>query len=486
MDSVKMYSNIDTDSVCTPFLNRIAEEGDFREEKLYPLVDLYKDTFVTDVLFCIFSQYSAVDSKYWTTYADKYLQTEYKGEKVDFKEEFKGIYKLNKEYGVDPYAVWIKRCWEIGKRPWLSVRMNDCHKNEFQKSAFYVAAEENGWFIGEEYGYYNDCFSYKVPQVRERMLSYIEEQLMKYDVYGIELDFMREIYCFDYLHDDMAECTELMNDFVRKVKGIAKRAEKKHGHALKIAVRLTRDIDQSLVFGFDARTWVKEKLVDVVIPSPRWASCDSGIPIDVWKKELSGAEIPGCMETLISGVFSGLAFMTAETARGLAANLLSAGADGIYLYNYFGEETVLERDREVHRTCGAVEEIYKHRTRCVIMGQDWDTCPKGMSPWSPLPIKLNAGEKDRLTFRTGKIPEGKKMKLIFGFTEGSIYDAEVTVNEKACKAFAAWEMEKPKNCVPEGTVCYAAEAEISSDKEQWAEIVALGDVNIIWAELVIE
>ena len=54
MSKVKMYSNIDINSVCTPFLNKIAYESDFNKEKLYPLVDMYNDTFVTDILFCIF------------------------------------------------------------------------------------------------------------------------------------------------------------------------------------------------------------------------------------------------------------------------------------------------------------------------------------------------------------------------------------------------------------------------------------------------
>ena len=100
-----MYNNIDINSIVTPFLNRVSDAPVFSEELLYPLVDQSKDTFVTDILFCIFCQYSATDSDVFTTYAEKFLQKEYEGEAVDFTEEYRGIYRINKACGTDPYAV---------------------------------------------------------------------------------------------------------------------------------------------------------------------------------------------------------------------------------------------------------------------------------------------------------------------------------------------------------------------------------------------
>ncbi len=483
---MSMYCNIDINSTCTPFLNNLSEKEGFSKEMLYPFVDMYKDTAVTDVLFCIFSQYSATDTELWFTYADKYLQTVDNGEEVDYKEYYKGIYKINKEYGTDPYDVWIKRCKKIGKKPWLSVRMNDCHVQSWLKSEFFYKAKENGWLLGKKYGYFGECLNYKISEVRKMMLDYIDEQINRYDADGIELDFMREIYCFDYIDDNLNECIEIMNDFIRKIKSIVSNAEKKYGHKIKIAIRLNRDIDQALAFGFDARTWAKEGLVDVIVPSPRWSNCDSGIPIETWKKELDGVEILGCLETLISSGTSGIARMTAETARGLSASFLSAGADAIYLYNYFGEGGT-PRDAEVQKTCATIEEIYNHRTRCVVIGQEKATCPNGYERWMPLPLEMAIGDSKSLSIRTGKIPENKKVKLILGFDEGAPHELKILLNGENITGFNECEIEEPKNVISENAKCYSVPIKTGKQNEQKIQFVAQnGNAIISWVEIVVE
>jgi len=479
-----MYNNIDINSIVTPFLNNVSDAPVFTEELLYPLVDQSKDTFVTDILFCIFCQYSATDSDVFTTYAEKFLQKEYEGEAVDFTEEYRGIYKINKAYGTDPYAVWIRRCKEIGIRPWLTFRMNDCHVNAFLKSTFQQLAKKNGWIIGEQYGYFGNCLDYKVPEVRETMLRYLEEQVMRYDVHGVELDFQRELYCFNYLEEDMDVCTGIMNDFVRSFKYIVKQAEEKFGHPIRIAVRLTRDIDQSLRFGFDARTWAKEGLVDMIVPSPRWSNVDTGIPFDVWKRELPGVEIPGCLETLLASGELGNAFMTAETARGLAAGHLAAGADGIYLYNFFGQWDYMEnRDHAVQLTCGSMEEIYRHPVRCFIQKQDAATCPKPYINWEPLPLRLAAGESGSITIRTGTIPAEKRVTLLLGLDSGCICDLETAANGISANGFTASDMPEPKNAAPEGTRCFAAGIPVPEGMETVLRFTCKNaPVSICWVE----
>lgn len=480
-----MYNNIDINSIVTPFLNRVSDEPVFSEELLYPLVDQSKGTFVTDILFDIFCQYSATDSEVFTTYADKFLQKEYEGEAVDFTEEYRGIYKINKEYGTDPYAVWIRRCREIGIRPWLTFRMNDCHVNAFLKSTFQQLAKKNGWIIGEQYGYFGNCLDYKVPEVRETMLRYLEEQVMRYDVHGVELDFQRELYCFNYLEEGMDVCTGIMNDFVRSFKCIVKQAEEKFGHPIRIAVRLTRDIDQSLRFGFDARTWAKEGLVDMIVPSPRWSNVDTGIPFDVWKRELPGVEIPGCLETLLASGEQGNASMTVETARGLAAGHLAAGADDIYLYNYFGQQDYMDmRDHKVQLTCGSIEEIYRHPVRCFIQKQDAATCPKPFTNWEPLPVTLNQGESCELSLRTGNIPPEKAVTFLAVLELGCICNAEISINGNVLSGFEPCELPEPKNIVPENTKCFSVSIPAPCGSIHTLKFTAKTDsLRLSWVEL---
>lgn len=428
-----IYVNIDINSCTTPYLNKVAKEENISEATLYSYMDQYADTGVTDILIDIFCQYSATDSAVWSTYADKYLQKTENGVDVDYTDKYKGIYKFNKVHGIDPHTVWFKRCRELGINPWISVRMNDCHCPEdtacFLRSEFFYEAREKGLMVGDKYGYFRYCYDYAHEEVRQKMLDYIEEQINRYDVYGIELDFQREIVCFDYLNNK--NCAEIMNDFMRKTVKIIKNAEKIHGHEIKIAVRVQRDIEQNLIYGFDVKTWDKEKLVDVLIVTPRWESCDSDMPINEWVGTLKNTEIVAGIETLVSQPHD-IAHASPEHVRGMMNKYLQQGSEGTYLFNYF---TIPWRDysrcHEVFNTCTDLETIQSLPMRHALTFQD--IAPEGCRRWKILPAET---EKDfEFEITTGKLPAGKNLSLVLGFEIGSPADATVEVNGKICADF---------------------------------------------------
>ena len=168
------------------------------------------------------------------------------------------------------------------------------------RSQFYYTALKNGWVLGENYGYYKGCYNYAVPEVREKMLSYIREQVTRYDVYGLELDFVREIQCFPHMTADRVECTRIMNGFIRQVKAIVREAEAVHGHPVKIAIRVGRDMTHTLHYGLDPVYWAKEKLFDVL----REAGNELSQPVELlttgggsdgnWTANLGVATLDGC------------------------------------------------------------------------------------------------------------------------------------------------------------------------------------------------
>ena len=428
-----IYMNIDINSRTTPYLNKVSEEENISEETLYSYMDQYANSGITDILINVFCQYSATDSKIWTTYADKYLQKTENGVEVDYTDRYKGIYKFNKVHGIDPHVVWFKRCREIGINPWLSIRMNDCHCPDddacFLRSDFFYEAREKGWMVGDKYDYFRYCFDYAVKEVRQKMLDYIEEQINRYDVYGIELDFQREIFCFDYL--DNKNCAEIMNDFMREAFKIIKNAENIHGHEIKIAVRLQRDIEQNLIYGFDAKTWDKEKLVDIIVVTPRWETCDTDMPISQWVETLKNTEIVAGIETLISQPHS-ISHASPEHVRGMMNKYLQQGSEGTYLFNYF---TLPWRDysrcHEIFRTCTDLETVQSLPQRHALGFQD--IAPEGCSRWKILPAEFDTVFEFEIT--TGKLPVGKKMSVVFGFEIGSPADSIIEVNGKICGNF---------------------------------------------------
>ncbi len=480
--------NIDINSTVTPFLNRVAARENFTRADLYPLVDDYATTNITDLFFNVFCQYSAVDSQWWTSYGDKYEQKVENGVEVDYTKEYSAIYKINRTYGMDPYAVWVERAREKGMRSWFSVRMNDCHCPDetvaFLRSDFFYEAREKGWMVGDKYGYSRFCFDYAVPEVREKMLGYIRELLERYDLDGIELDFQREIICFDY--QNQPDCHLIMTEFMRQVKQIVTEAAEKWGHTIDIGTRLSRDLEQSKCYGFDAVTWAKEGLVDLVVPTPRWATNDDDMPIAAWKKALPGVAVQAGLDVLVNRQ-TFVAAMKADVARSLAAKYLAQGSDGLYLFNLFlghgQSEAIDQQFYQIYDTCISIEKALQHPMRYILMWQD--TVPVGYTPYKPLPVTLPAhGEAKNLTFNLGVLPEKSTCTLTLGLEGQMAEDVTVLVNgEKVCLTNAGTADEggfcQPGVNLVQCTVANAADARY----EVALQSVCDRDVTVVYGEI---
>ena len=413
------------------FWNTLAGEGRFDDDSLNEYVMNYADSGVTDVLFNIYCQSSDVPSDVMTFRGDLYGQTEQHGNPVDYA-SYRGLHDIYNVQKKDIFAVWFRKCREVGLRPWISLRMNDCHSPDEAASPLrgelFYTAEANGWTIGGEYGYYRHCFNYAVPEIRQLMLDYTREQLLRYDVYGLELDFMREIYCFDYKKADTGEIVAIMNQYMRDTAAIVKKAAEKWGHEIRLSVRLMRDIDQCYAYGFDPVAWCEEGLVDAITVTPRFSSNDSAMPIAEWKARCPSAEIWAGIETLVNTQAKGCC-ASAEVARGYGAQYLTAGADGLYLFNYMtAPPGIGAREKEVYDTCGSLAEILKHPRRHVVTYQD--ICPDGWEPYDPLPLKVKAGAAATLPVETGCIPDGAGVTVLLGFSQELAEEAAVTVTIK--------------------------------------------------------
>lgn len=418
----RLFVNIDTDDCGGRFLNSItAQREDVIEPDLYPFIDQYKGRGVTDVMICLGGQYSFPESRVLSDSVFKYEQREENGFPVDYRERFVGVYKMYKEHHIDPIAVWVDRCRDGGMTPWLSFRMNDRHCSRAdtsdQRPTLFYEAKRNGWMLGERYGSYKTCMSFAVDEIKKIWLDYIDEQLSKYDADGVELDFQREIHCLDYL--GTTNCHEIMTEFIRSVRETVDRHARLKGHPIRLGCRLTRDIDQSLTFGFDARRWDKEGIVDMIVVTPRWETCDSDMPIKEWKKELKNTEIYAGLETLINCGDVKMTHASAEALAGYSNRYLSDGADGMYFFNYYpvpgdmSDAALLHRARsfEAFAACSDISNVLKKPMRYIVTRQD--IAPEGCEMYKPLPIDLSNGEK-QLEINVGKLPSECRTYLVIG------------------------------------------------------------------------
>ena len=236
--------------------------------------------------------------------------------------------------------------------------------------------------------------------------------------------------------------------------------------------------------------WVANDLVDVIVPTSRFVSSDSGINVDEWKK--TGAEITAGMEVSIDSTWNKpLRIMNPETARGQAASYLAAGSEGIYLYNYFSHPDHFSqsdhyfhgyhRNRAVYTTCGSLEKLYEYPLRFVVIPQ-LDDFSETIKAWNPF-----EGKGDfEFEIITGKLPEGKKAYVVIGYAEG---DGEVFVNGEKCTELMDINMGyipgigmQPANYVEENTRCVRYKIKTLADHVQKIKVKS-SDALVCWAEI---
>ena len=392
---------------------------------------LFNDTQVTDVLLCAFEQMSFVqaDTMGWIFEKEAKAMENGTVENMDY---FKGVaekgqplYYALTEYDVDWYQLAIDYCKDAGVRPWTYFRMNDHHGVDWGDVSlfhddFWHEAKENGWLIGNEetYGFnIANTYDFAHEEVRQWMLAYIEEIACKYDTFGLQLDFMREIFCFDYLNNP--DKTEIMTQFIREVAAIVEKAEAIHGHDMKLMIRLGVDVDHNMVYGYDVAQWAEEGLMDAVVPSPRWNATNSGIPMEEWV-EAVGDDI---------AIFAGFEYCLMDPikikqnhVKGIAGGYMTQGADGMYFNNFYqlGDAGV----KDVHRlNPGQLAE--GPRTYTVTYQ---DQVPIGETRYKPLPMDISDGTT--LEIYMGEIRDSETVKVSIGYNTGLLAQApqEITLN----------------------------------------------------------
>lgn len=420
--------NIDSDS---PWFFMRDNELDYSniEEKAEKYIEKYWNNGITDLVFCIFCQASESFSDVFEERAYKYDLEYENGIPVDYSDNFHIMVdkwlKVNK---VDIFDIWINHTKKGGINPWISIRMNDVHlwdaKTSFLRSDFFYEARENGWLLP-----FGNVYNYSVEEVRTKMINYIKEQILRYDVYGLELDFTREMVLFDY--KKYPESYLIMNDFMREVKGICEEAAEKHGHPIKIMVRTARDMYECKEYGLDVLTWAKEGMVDIVVPSSHWATTDSDMPIAKWVDALApyNVEVYSGFEEKLNhwiGLFNNL-----ETFKGFCVQYSSVGAQKRYLFNCF----VVDRNfkavkyggkdkNKIWQICSD-ERLARQGVRRHIMTEQNDNTDRGYKGWEPLPKQVNGTAN--FDILTGEIYKSEKATLYIGI-DGE--DAEISVNGK--------------------------------------------------------
>ena len=325
---------------------------------------------VTHVFFCPTGGRASFDSKAW--------EPIWRGLEEQPKEEIFFLFrrwsenaKALSDKGIDPYQVWIRRCREKGISPWLSPRMNDAHdgavwgrRAPYRNTTFWRTRKDLRCY--PDYGkasWRHHQLDYSKQEVRENALAMIRELFERYDFDGLNLHANR------WFPDETARANiPVMTAFVREIRKLADEWERRRGHKIGLSVcRAGFTPEDCRNRGFDAAAMAREGLLDIICCQPdSEPHFGDVLPVELWRGEIGMAKtaiVAGRGERLFQGrdrhdrkELDWMNF-TAEMFRGWADQQLTAGADGLYLFNV---EYQPQDQREICRTGLMPSDILSH------------------------------------------------------------------------------------------------------------------------------
>ncbi len=166
---------------------------------------------------------------------------------------------------------------------------------------------------------------YAFAEVRLYIEAIICETFERFEVDGVELDFMRHPGWFRI--EDARANAYLMTDLVRRVRRRLCQTERERGRPQWLIVRVPPTLADSLRTGLDVNTWMTEGLADIVVVGGGF------IPYETPVHEF--VEAAGGTDCRIYGCIEATRYIDERHLRGLASRWYGDGADGIYLYNFY-------------------------------------------------------------------------------------------------------------------------------------------------------
>ena len=193
----------------------------------------------------------------------------------------------------------------------------------------------------------SDGLDFKREEVREERFALVQETLTRYPVDGFELNMNYSPYYFR--PDEVEAGREIMTAWIRRIY----EAVKDSGADCELAIRLPVSIEDCLSVGMDVREWLREGIVDVLIPQTFGLRDPKG-PAEDFRQMVEAAAGSECrvQPAIDSGIDSDrLGESTIEMLRATATNYWAQGIDGLYLNQWFGnwpyQASFYEKMREV-------------------------------------------------------------------------------------------------------------------------------------------
>ncbi|MCQ6557536.1 hypothetical protein [Paenibacillus mendelii] len=395
--------------------------------------------------------------------------------------------------GIDLYERWIARSRQLGISPWISIRMNDVHnvndESHYLHNRLWRERPDLRRITGRFEEWTDRAFDYGHKEVRAYHFQLIREVVERYDVDGIELDWMRFGYHFRPGFE--SEGAVILTEFTSSVRKLLDEWEMKRGHRIKLSARVPSRPETALALGMDAAEWAQQGLIDQLVVTPFWETIETDMPIEIWKQLLRGTTVTlaAGLEVLIRAYpASKLRQMnTLETVRGAAMSFLNRGADRIYLFNYMDSQTAmadLHNYPNLLREAGHVETLRGKPRRHIVTYAD--TWAPGEASANILPVHCAAGRSRSIRIHIGEKPNQQAAMILIGMENGAGLlesGCRVYLNGQLCEWAGERILEKP---CPEGAVFgFHIPDHAMKDGFHVIEVSTDHEVTLGWVEIAI-
>ena len=172
-----------------------------------------------------------------------------------------------------PLKIVTEFAHKHGMEAFASVRMNDVH-DSFVPGIKTIWKRKHPKFLVKTAGkppihsLYVTAQDYSHRAVRDRKFEIIEEVCERYNIDGVELDYIRHPVLFSSVMQGRAATAKevgLMTSFMRRIRKRMDDIAAQRKQPLLLAARVPDTFELALRIGLDLRTWLKQDLVDILI-----------------------------------------------------------------------------------------------------------------------------------------------------------------------------------------------------------------------------
>jgi hypothetical protein len=357
-----------------------------------------------------------------------------------------------KKQGTDPLAVVVEHGHKHEMEVFWSYRMNnpECSfvswalSKRKRNNPQYIMGVQADWkkYPPTDPKAWWSLSDFERAEVREYIVRIFEDVCQRYDIDGVELDFIRHPLFFrPNLEGKPVEPRhiEMMTEMLRRIRAVTERESIKRGRPILVTIRAPLSVKSCLDIGLDMGAYLEEDLVDILIAGQDYIQMAVASSLQDMVDLGHSYQVP--VYALLVPPKPYDRYRHDNRAWWAAAmNRFYWGADGIYLFNLFptgpderfnqlgSVETLKGRDK-VYAIDNPAQEDVLGTFRLVMVGTN--RLPITLAPNDCVTAKLPVGEDIVANTPTGKTVSTLLRLQIAGLVQGD--EITITYNEHPVK-----------------------------------------------------